>query len=59
MSHIRCISINIGTEQAVKEVKIGLYIFLEEKETLIVLLTEYEDVFAWPYADISSIDHEI
>lgn len=52
-------TINLGTEEAKKEVKIGATLGADIKERLIKLLQEYVDVFAWSYQDMPSLDTDI
>ncbi|KAI5423766.1 hypothetical protein KIW84_030120 [Lathyrus oleraceus] len=51
--------LNLGSEDDVKEVKIGSRLCLDVKKRLIDLLREYSDVFAWSYQDMPSLDSEI
>ncbi|KAI5394633.1 hypothetical protein KIW84_061318 [Lathyrus oleraceus] len=51
--------VNLGSEDDVKEVKIGSRLCPEVKKGLIDLLREYSDVFAWSYQDMPSLDSEI
>ncbi|WJX78222.1 hypothetical protein P8452_61468 [Trifolium repens] len=51
--------INLGTEEDKKEVKIGAALQSEVKESLVKLLQEYVDVFAWSYQDMSGLDTSI
>ncbi|KAI5439009.1 hypothetical protein KIW84_024663 [Lathyrus oleraceus] len=51
--------VNLGSEDDVKEVKIGSRLCLEVKKGLIDLLREYSDVFAWSYQDMPGLDSEI
>jgi hypothetical protein len=51
--------INLGTEEDKKEVKIGVSLQPEVKESLIKLLREYVDVFAWSYQDMPGLDTNI
>jgi hypothetical protein len=52
-------AINLGTEEDKKEVKIGASLQPEVKESLIKLLREYVDVFAWSYQDMPGLDTNI
>jgi hypothetical protein len=52
-------TVNIGTREDKKELKIRILITSSETKDLIALLREYVDVFAWSYADISSLDTDI
>ncbi|KAI5434353.1 hypothetical protein KIW84_021271 [Lathyrus oleraceus] len=51
--------VNLGSEDDVKEVKIGSRLCPDVKKGLIDLLREYSDVFAWSYQDMPGIDSEI
>ena len=51
--------VNLGSEEVVKEVKIGSRLCPEVKKGLIDLLREYSDVFAWSYQDMPDLDSEI
>ena len=53
------ITVNIGTDNDVKEVKIGSSLSLDEQNAFIILLKEYVDVFAWSYADMPGVDRNI
>jgi hypothetical protein len=52
-------TVNIGTREDKKELKIRILITSSEREDLIALLREYVDVFVWSYADMSSLDIDI
>ena len=52
-------AINLGTEKAKKEVKIGTTLSSATRKELIDLLQEYNDVFAWSYQDMPSLDTDI
>ena len=51
--------VNLGSEDDVKEVKIGSQLCPEAKKGLIDLLQEYSDVFAWSYQDMPGLDSRI
>ncbi|KAI5415783.1 hypothetical protein KIW84_040994 [Lathyrus oleraceus] len=51
--------VNLGSEDDVKEVKIGSRLCSDVKKGLIDLLREYSDVFAWTYQDMPDLDSEI
>ncbi|KAI5402926.1 hypothetical protein KIW84_050500 [Lathyrus oleraceus] len=51
--------VNLGSEDDVKEVKIGSQVCPEVKKGLIDLLREYSDVFAWSYQDMPGLNSEI
>ena len=50
------ISLNIGTPESPKNVKIGAQCSDEEKLKFARLLGEFQDVFSWYYEDISGFD---
>ena len=50
--------VNLGSEDDVKEVKIGSRLCPDPKKGLIDLLREYSDVFAWSYQDMPGLDSE-
>ena len=52
-------TINMGSEEDLKEVKIGALLHPDVKRRLIELLKEYVDIFAWSYQDMSSLDTDI
>ena len=52
-------TINLGTEEEKKEVKVGTTLGASIKERLIKLLQEYVDVFAWSYQDMPGLDTDI
>ncbi|KAI5409969.1 hypothetical protein KIW84_055436 [Lathyrus oleraceus] len=51
--------VNLGSEDDVKEVKIGSRLCPDAKKGLINLLQEYSDVFAWSYQDMPGLDSNI
>jgi hypothetical protein len=51
--------VNLGSEDDVKEVKIGSRLCPDVKKGLIDLLREYSDVFSWSYQDMPGLDSEI
>ncbi|KAI5400195.1 hypothetical protein KIW84_065209 [Lathyrus oleraceus] len=51
--------VNLGSEDDVKEVKIGSRLCPDAKKGLIDLLLQYSDVFAWSYQDMLGLDCEI
>jgi ribonuclease HI len=53
------ISLNIGTLDSPKNVKIGSQCTNEEKLKFIELLHEFEDVFAWSYEDLRGFDPDL
>ena len=52
-------AINLGIEEERREVKIETTLSPTIRKELINLLQDYNDVFAWSYQDISSLDIEI
>jgi len=52
-------TINLGTEEDKKEVKIGTFMKGDRREELIDLLSNYKDVFAWSYQDMPGLDTSI
>ncbi|KAI5387117.1 hypothetical protein KIW84_073321 [Lathyrus oleraceus] len=52
-------TVNLGSEDYVREVKIGLLLEESVKKGLIELLREYIDVFAWSYEDMPGLDTDI
>ena len=51
--------INLGTEDAKREIKIGAVLGDDVKKGLIELLQEYVDIFAWSYQDMPGLDTDI
>ncbi|XP_027771374.1 uncharacterized protein LOC114076473 [Solanum pennellii] len=52
-------TINLGSSDDVKEIKISLHINQEIREAIIQLLFEYKDVFAWSYDDMSGLSVDL
>ena len=52
-------SVDFGTSDPPKELKIGFSLSLDERSRLINLLRSYLDVFAWSYEDMSGLDPSI
>ncbi|KAI5382550.1 hypothetical protein KIW84_070110 [Lathyrus oleraceus] len=52
-------TINLGSEDCVREVKIGALLEESMKNGLIELLREYVDVFVWSYEDMPGLDTDI
>ena len=52
-------TINLGSEEDPKEVKIGASLHPDVKNRLIKLLKEYVDIFAWSYQDMPGLDTNI
>ena len=51
--------VNLGSEDVRKEIRIGSLLALSVKESLIELLKEFFDVFAWSYQDMPGLDTNI
>ncbi|KAI5431321.1 hypothetical protein KIW84_035483 [Lathyrus oleraceus] len=49
-------TVNLGSEDCVREVKIGALLEESAKKGLIEFLREYVDVFAWSYEDMPGMD---
>ena len=52
-------SVDFGTSDQPRELKIGSSLSLNEISRLIDLLRSYLDVFAWPYEDMPGLDPSI
>ena len=52
-------TIDFGTEDQPRELKIGSPLSTDERDRLIHLLRSYLDVFAWSYEDMSGLDPSI
>ena len=52
-------SINLGTEEDKKEVKIGANLEPSFKQRLIEMLRDYVEIFAWSYEDMPGLDTDI
>ena len=52
-------TINVGTEESQRELKIGTLVTQKERGDLIALLRDYVDVFAWSYEDMPGLDTNI
>ena len=52
-------TVNLGSEEERKEVKVGAQLSSTVKESLIELLKEFPDVFAWSYKDRPGLDTNI
>ena len=52
-------TINLGTEEDKKEVKVGANLEPRVKECLIQLLHDYVEVFSWSYEDMPGLDTKI
>jgi hypothetical protein len=50
------ISLNIGTPESPKNVKIGAQCSDEEKFKFTILLGEFQDFFSWSYEDLRGFD---
>ena len=52
-------TVDFGIDDQPRELKIGLPLSIDERDTLIHLLKSYLDVFAWLYEDMSGLDLSI
>ena len=52
-------SVNLGTNDEPKMVKIDNTLTSSEKDALVTLLKEFKEVFAWSYEDILEINIDI
>ena len=52
-------TLNLGNDEKPRLIKISLTLDKEERNDLQELLTEFQEVFAWSYENMSSIDPEI
>ena len=52
-------TINLGSEEDPKEVKIGTLLHPDVKSRLIELLKEYMEIFSWSYQDMPGLDTDI
>ena len=52
-------TINLGTEEDKKEIKIGFNLESSVKEHLIQLLHDYVEIFSWSYKNMSGLDTDI
>jgi hypothetical protein len=52
-------TINVGSDQSKKELKIGTLIMLKQMTELIALLHEYANFFAWFYEDMLGLNTNI
>ena len=52
-------TVNLGSEEERKEVKVGALLSSAVKECLIELLKEFSDVFAWSYQDMPGLETNI
>ncbi|MBY3556033.1 hypothetical protein HGI15_22085, partial [Modestobacter lapidis] len=53
------ISINLGTDESPKIIKIGSTLSVQERESLVEVLRENIEAFAWSYEDMPGIDPDI
>ena len=51
--------INLGVGYEKKEVKVGMGITTPIRDELVVLLQNYQDIFAWSYQDMSGLNPDI
>ena len=52
-------TVNLGSKDCIREVKIGALLEESVKKGLIELLQEYVDIFAWSYQDMPGLDTDI
>ena len=52
-------SVNLGTKEDGKEVKIGVNLDPSVKQRLIQMLRDYVEIFAWSYEDMPGLDTDI
>ncbi|RDY07147.1 hypothetical protein CR513_08779, partial [Mucuna pruriens] len=52
-------SINLGNDMEKREVKVDKQMPLELQASLVELLREYTDMFAWSYQDMPGLDRAI
>ncbi|XP_039022787.1 uncharacterized protein LOC120155295 [Hibiscus syriacus] len=52
-------TVNLGTDEEIKEVKIGTTLTVQIKQELINLLQEFKDIFAWSYQDMPGLSTDI
>ena len=52
-------TINLGTEEDRKEIRVGANLELSVKERLIQLLHKYVEIFDWSYEDMPGLDTNI
>ena len=52
-------TVDFGTDDQPRELKIGSPLFTDERDRLIHLLRSYLDVFAWSYEDMPGLDPSI
>ena len=51
--------INLGDIENIREVKIGACLLEDVAKRLTQLLKDYQDIFAWSYADMPGLDRSI
>ena len=51
--------INLGVGYEKKEVKVGMGITTPIRDELVVLLQNYQDIFAWSYQDVPGLNPDI
>ena len=52
-------TIDLGTIDQLRELRIGTTLFVDERDSLLMLLRSYLDVFAWSYEDMPGLDPSI
>jgi len=51
--------VNLGDSGTVRETRMSIHLLPSEKEEYIRFLKEYEDIFAWSYADMTGLSTSI
>ena len=51
--------INLGIDDEPKMIQVGNTLTVSEKDTLVALLIEFKEIFAWSYEDMLGIDIDI
>ena len=52
-------TVNLGTEEDKKEVKVGVNLESSVKQRLVHMLHDYVEIFSWSYKDMSGLDTDI
>lgn len=50
----QCETVNLGTNEVVKNVHIGKVCMTEEKEKILRIMREFSDVIEWGYEDLKT-----
>ena len=51
--------VNLGVGEEKKEVKVGTGMTTPIRDELVALLRDYQDIFAWSYQDMPSLNPDI